>query len=165
MENRTKLFILIGVVVVVIGIVVIGTVGVAAILAFFIYSGEQTTTSDGAPAPSIMSKAMTNNIKVTVTRVSDDEITITNNGGTAVGQLQDDRIGPFTIKVNNVDCSKDGRADTITVSPEEGLGREVGSVVTLSGPGVNPTTSEGTPVVITARYKHTFDATVFSDYV
>jgi hypothetical protein len=165
MENRTKALIIIGVVIVVIGIIVIGTVGIAAILAYFIYSGEQTATSDGASTPSVMHRAMTNNIVLTVSRDSDDQITITNNGGTAVGQLQDDSFGPFTITVNSVDCSRDGSTDTITVSPAEGLGREVGSEVTLSGPGVNPTSGKGVPVVITAHYLHTFDATVFSDYV
>jgi hypothetical protein len=163
-KNRTKWLIIIGVVVVVLGIIVVGTVGAAAILAYFIYSNEQTT-STGAGSPSVMYKAMSNNIAVTVERVSDDEIKITNLGGPSVGQLQADSFGPFTIKLNNVDCSRDGLADTITVTPTEGLSREVGSQVTLSGPGVNPTSSKGIPVVITAHYLHTFDATIYSGYV
>jgi hypothetical protein len=163
-KNSTKWLIVIGVVLIVIGIIVIGTVGAAAILAYFIYSNEQTSTS-GSGAPSVMHQATNNNIATSVVRVSNDEIKITYLGGPGAAQLQSDDFGAFTIKVNGEDCSQDGLTDTITVTPAEGLSREVGSQVTLKGTGVNPTGSKGVPVVITAHYLHTFDATIFSGTV
>lgn len=79
-------------------------------------------------------------VVVTVQRLSDDSILITNHGGPGAYWLKEN--GVFTIVVNGKNATNEDAIEQsglpVSISPADGLGTREGSSVTITGSGIAP---------------------------